>query len=206
MSLRACLLWSLLAGCATPAPIAPTPAAQQAAAAEIAPPAPHVEKWKSRNADADCQANLSALAEARLDAFKGLGRCGRVDAEAALGSSGDAPSKFEQFGEYRVYPHQGGSILVWFLAEDIRVLQLLYPKFTRPLHAVLGEPEARVKSELSAEWDQLIWAGRGLTAHVRRGSNEVIALFCYRPTTVDAFLKSDIARVSKSEAPLEELK
>lgn len=163
-------------------------------------------KWKQRPVDATCREQLAALAAARLDAFRGLGSCGRVDAEGTLGSSGDGPSKFEQMGEYRVFSHQGGSVLVWFLADEIRVAELLYPKLARPIDQLLGKPEARVKSELSPDWDQWVYASRGLSAHVRRGSVEVIALFAYKPTTVDAFLQTDIARISKSEAPLEDLK
>ncbi len=163
-------------------------------------------RWKERPVDAGCQEQLTALAAVRLDAFHGLGSCGRVDAEGALGSSGDGPSKFEQMGEYRVFSHGDGNVLVWFLADEIRVAELLYPKLARPIDQLLGRPEARVKSGLSPEWDQWVYASRGLTAHVRRGSGEVIALFAYKPTTVEAFLQTDIARISKSEAPLEDLK
>jgi hypothetical protein len=164
------------------------------------------DKWKARPTDAACTAGLSALADGQLEGFAGLGKCGRVDAEAALGSSGEGPSKFEQFGEYRVYPHGAGSVLVWFLADDIRVLQLIYPKLKKPLKSALGEPEAKIESALSTDWDQWVYASKGLTAHVERTTGKVSALFAYRPTTVDAFLKTDIAKVAKSEAPLEELK
>jgi hypothetical protein len=163
-------------------------------------------KWKQRPADAACQAGLQALAAGQLDGWKGLGKCGRVDAENTLGSSGDQPSKFEQFGEYRVYPHQGGSILVWFLKEDIRVMQFLFPKLGKPIKGLLGEPEAKTPSRLSEEWDQWVYASRGLTAHVKRANNEVVSIFVYKPTTVEAFLQTDIARISKGEQPLEELK
>jgi hypothetical protein len=169
------------------------------------PPA-DTDAWKRRPADDACRAALGSLAAGELDRFGGLGACGRVDAEAALGSSGEAPSRFEQFGEYRVYPHAGGDVLVWFLGGEIRVMQLLYPKLSRPLQTVFGAPEAKTKSELSPEWDQWIYASRGLTAHVKRGAGDVVTLFVYRPTTVEKFLETDIAKVSKSEAPLEELK
>jgi hypothetical protein len=163
-------------------------------------------KWRTRPADAACQSAITALASGALDTFRGIEKCGRVDAEFAIGSSGDQPSKFEKFGEYRVYPHVGGSILVWFLADDIRVMQLLYPKLKRPIKSLLGEPEAKVKSQLSDEWEQWVYASRGLTAHVKRGTGEVITLFAYRPTTVEAFLQTDIAKVAKSEDAVEELK
>jgi len=169
------------------------------------PTAHDVDKWKARPADSECQSAIAALAGGRLDEFRGLGKCGRVDAEAALGSSGDAPSKFEQFGEYRPYSTPGGTILVWFLSDDIRVMQLLYPKLKRPLRALVGDPEAKVRSELSSEWEQWVYASRGMTAHVKRGSSDVVALYAYRPSTVEAFLKTDIARVA-SESPLEELR
>ncbi len=173
---------------------------------ERTPETPKAEKWRSRSLDVTCENSLTALAAGELDTFKGIGKCGRVDAEMALGSSGDTPSKFEQFGEYRVYRSSKGSVLVWFISDDIRVAQILYPKLARPVDQLIGEPEAKVKSELSAEWDQWIYARRGLTLHVKRGTSEVVTLFAYKPTTVDEFLKTDIARVAKSEAPLEELK
>jgi hypothetical protein len=177
-----------------------------AVADQAAEPAAPVDAWRSRPADAGCDDSLTALAAGDLARFHGLGKCGRIDAETALGSSGDEPSKFEQFGEYRVYHREQGSVLVWFLSDDIRVAQILYPKLGRPIAELLGEPEAKVISRLSPAWDQWIYASRGLTLHVKRGTNEVITLFAYHPTTVDQFLATDIARVAKSEAPLEDLK
>jgi hypothetical protein len=204
------LLPVILAGCATTmtATETPAPTGRGPITAVEPTPATKLDQWKSRPADAACQTGLTAFAKGELDAFNGLARCGRIDAEFAFGPSGDQPSKFEQFGEYRVYRHagSGSSVFVWFLSDDIRVAQLLYPKLQRSIKDLLGEPEAKVRSELSPEWDQWIYAGRGLTAHVKRATGEVITLFAYRPSTVEAFLKTDIARVAKSEAPLEELK
>jgi hypothetical protein len=211
------LVCGWLSACAATAPVPEHPASEPtggapppAATANPPPAAPVVpvenDKWKRRPADAACQASLTALVGGDLAGFRGVGGCGRVDAEATIGSSGEQPSRFEQFGEYRVFPHSGGSVLVWFLGEDVRVIQLLYPKLRRPLKALVGEPEARVKSGLSPEWEQWVYASRGLSAHVKRGTGEVITLFAYAPTTVATFLESDISRVAKSEAPLEELK
>jgi len=154
----------------------------------------------------DCRRDLSALASGDLEAFHGLPRCGRVDAEGTLGDSGGGPSQFEKMGEYRVFSQAGRSALAYFLADDIRVVELLYPRLPRPLPSLLGTPEGKVKSELSPGWEQWIYASRGLTAHVQRSTGQVTALFAYGATTVDGFLASDIARVSKSEAPLEELR
>ena len=190
-----------LIGCAG-APSAPPERPSE----KLAEPAKKPEAWRSRAGDDACRAALSTLVSGQLDGFHGLARCGRVDAEAALGSSGDQPSKFEQFGEYRAYSRPNGTVLVWFLSDDIRVLQLIYPKLPRPIPSLLGEPEAKAKSGLSEDWDQWVYASRGLTAHVRRNSQEVVTVFAYKPTTVDEFLRSDIARVSKNEAPIEDLK
>ena len=211
----------LLAGCATgtppsqqpsSAPPASTPQpsspSQTAPAPSAAPNSPGAEldRWRSRTASPDCRRDLAALGDGTLDAFHGLGRCGRVDAEGTLGDSGATPSQFEKLGEYRVFSGGGRNALVYFLADDIRVVELLYPKLPRPLVAQLGTPERKVKSELSPQWEQWIWATRGLTAHVQRSTGQVTALFAYSATSVDAFLGSDVARVSKSEAPLEELR
>jgi hypothetical protein len=164
------------------------------------------DRWKQRASDAACRDSLAALARADLPAFR-LGTCGRIDAERAFGGSGEQPSRFERFGEYRVYTAGGGSsILVWFLADNIRVIELLYPKLPQPIATVLGPPDAKAPSRLSSAWEQWIYARRGLAAHVKPATGEVIALFAFQATEVAAFLETDIAKVSKSEAPVEELK
>jgi len=204
------------AACATATPTATSSAPSAptvAAAAATATPAGErahgddaADRWKQRSSDAGCRDALTALAHADLAAFR-LGTCGRIDAERALGSSGDQPSRFEQFGEYRVYTAGGGnSILVWFLADNIRVIQLLYPKLPQPIATLLGPPDAKAPSQLSPSWEQWIYARRGIAAHVKPATGEVITLFAFQPTSAAAFLETDIARVSKSEAPIEELK
>jgi hypothetical protein len=169
-------------------------------------PASHVEKWQSRAEDPACQQRLGLLARGELTQFEGVVKCGRVDAEKVLGDSGKAPSKFEQFGEYRVYKHGKDTLLVWFLADDIRVIQLLYPKLGAPLPTLLGAPQTKIKSQLSPEWEQWVYANRGLTLHVKKTSGEPVVLFAYAPSTVEEFLKSDVARVARTETPVEELK
>jgi hypothetical protein len=199
-----------LAACATAAPAtstapsasAPAPAARSD---EHARSDEGADRWKQRTSDAGCRDALGALARADLAAFR-LGSCGRIDAERAFGSSGDLPSRFEQFGEYRVYHSAGNSILVWLLADNIRVMQLLYPKLPQPIATLLGAPDAKAPSKLSSDWEQWIYASRGITAHVKPATGEVITLFAFQPTSVAAFLETNIARVSKSEAPIEELK
>jgi hypothetical protein len=197
-----------LAACATAAPatssapLATTPAVR---GDERARNDDAGDRWKQRAGVAGCRDALVALARANLAAFR-LGSCGRIDAEGAFGSSGDLPSRFEQFGEYRVYTTGGNSILVWFLADNIRVMQLLYPKLSQPIATLLGAPDAKAPSQLSSAWEQWIYAGRGIAAHVKPATGEVITLFAFQPTSVAAFLETDIARVSKSEAPIEELK
>lgn len=200
-----------LAACATAAPatssVSPaSPTAPAARSDESARGDEAADRWKERPSVAGCRDALLALARADLAAFR-LGTCGRIDAERAFGSSGDQPSRFEQFGEYRVYTVGGGnSIFVWFLADNIRVMQLLYPKLARPIATLLGAPDAKAPSRLSPSWEQWIYAGRGIAAHVKPATGEVITLFAFQPTSVAAFLETDIARVSKSEAPIEELK
>jgi hypothetical protein len=197
---------------ATPAtssapPSSPSPTATAAAPSdERAHGDDAATRWKQRPSDAGCQEALAALARADLAAFR-LGTCGRIDAERALGGSGEQPSRFEQFGEYRVYTAGGGnSMLVWFLADNIRVIQLLYPKLPQPIASLLGRPDAKAPSQLSSGWEQWIYARRGIAAHVKPATGEVVTLFAFQPTDVAAFLETDIAHVSKSEAPIEELK
>jgi len=200
-----------LAACAT---ATPATSSTEPSPATVTPAAPSDERahnddaanrWKQRPSDAACRDSLAALARADLPAFH-LGTCGRVDAERTFGSSGEQPSRFESFGEYRVYTAAGSSILVWFLADNIRVIQLLYPKLSQPIATLLGPPDAKAPSRLSSAWEQWIYARRGLAAHVKPATGEVITLFAFQPTDVAAFLETDIAHVSKSEAPIEELK
>ena len=198
-----CLLFLVGCGGTVPPQRAPAPSSPSSPSSGAAV---DLSRWQRRTASAECRRDLGALASGELETFHGLGRCGRVDAEGTLGDSGGGPSQFEQMGEYRVFSHAGRSVLAFFLADDIRVVELLYPRLKQPLSSLLGAPEGKVKSELSPGWDQWIYATRGLTAHVQRTTGEVVALFAYGPTTVEAFLQSDIARVSKSEAPLEELR
>ncbi len=198
----------LAAACATPASSTPAVVAAPTTTAPSAAPraGSSVDKWRARAEDPECQRRLQALAQGQLKGWNGVGKCGRIDAERALGDSGDQPSKFEQFGEYRVYKAGKDSLLVWFLSDDIRVIQLLYPKLGQPLKTLLGEPQAKIKSQLSAEWEQWVYANRGLALHVRRANSEPVMLFAYAASTVEEFLKSDVARVARTESPVEELK
>jgi hypothetical protein len=188
-------------------PAAAAPAVADApGGAPAASAAVDLERWRRRPVSSDCRRALTALAAGALDDFHGLGHCGRVDAEGTLGDSGAGLSQFEKMGEYRVFAHASRSVIAYFLGDEIRVVELLYPTLERPLLSLLGPPETTARSELSPGWEQRIYASRGLTAHVNRATGEVVALFAYRPTSVDAYLKSDLAHVSKSEAPLEQLK
>jgi hypothetical protein len=205
------LVCAAFAACATATP-ATSSAPPASAATPVAPTDDRARvddaaaRWKQRPSDAGCRDALAALARADVAAFR-LGTCGRIDAERAFGSSGDQPSRFEQFGEYRVYTAGGGnSILVWFLADNIRVIQLLYPKLPQPIATLFGRPDAKAPSRLSSAWEQWIYASRGIAAHVKPATGEVVVLFAFQPTSVGAFLETDIAHVSKSEAPIEELK
>ncbi len=206
--LRALLAFSLaLSACASPGPSSPASPSTASPTTTAAPPAaPDPEKWQKRPGDPACQQRLATLARGDLPSFDGVGKCGRIDAEKALGDSGTAPSKFEQFGEYRVYKHGKETLMVWFLADDIRVIQLLYPKLGKPVASLLGQPQTKIKSQLSPEWEQWVYASRGLTLHVKRASAEPVVLFAYGSTSVEEFLKSDIARVARTESPVEELK
>lgn len=165
-----------------------------------------VDGWRARPESATCQSGLTALAKSELAGFTGVAKCGRIDAEKALGDSGDHPSRFEQFGEYRVYKVGKESITVWFLSDDVRVVQTLYPKLGKTVRSVLGEPQAKLKSQLSADWEQWAYPSRGLVLHVRRTTSEPVMLFAFVPMPLDQFGASDIARVSRTETPIEELR
>ncbi len=194
-----------LAACAAAAPATSSAPSAATPAQALRSDDEAADRWKQRASVAGCVDALTALARADLAAFR-LGTCGRIDAERAFGSSGEQASRFEQFGEYRVYTVGGHGILVWLLADNIRVMQLLYPKLTQPIATLLGPPDAKAPSQLSSAWEQWIYASRGLAAHVKPATGEVVTLFAFPPTSVAAFLETDIAHVSKSEAPIEELK
>jgi hypothetical protein len=210
--MRLCLLIAVCCSCAA-GPTSPSGPAQQSttptesiAAKPEESTAARLDAWRQRSLDQTCVDRLSALASSRLSDYQGLPRCGRVDAEASLGGSGAEPSRFEQFGEYRVYRHASGSFFVWFLADDIRVIQVVSPHLRQPLIQVLGEPEDKIPSRLSTDWEQWVYARRGLSAHVKRGTGEPMTFFAFRPTTAQEFAETDIAKVAKGESPIEDLK
>src|SRR6185369_6902255 len=100
-------------------------------------------------------------------------------------------------------------VLVWFLQDDIRVIEIAYPKLSPTeanLGTSLGAAEAKLPSLLSQDWDQWVYASRGLSLHVERKTQKVAALFAYPTMSVEEFRNTDISRVAKSEDPVEQLR
>jgi len=155
---------------------------------------------------APCRAPLKALAEGRLTGWIGLGGCTEADAEAALGAGRPGPALADAWGRARRYP--GGpatpyGVDLWLHGPRIIAISVAAPRIDPPLITALGEPETRIESGLSSDWEQWAYPGRGLAAHVDPRRNEVHVLYGFSPMTISDFLKSEIAHVRAEEYPLQ---
>jgi hypothetical protein len=152
-----------------------------------------------------CRAALKALGEGRLAGWVGLSRCTEADAEAALGAGRPGPALADAWGRARHHP--GGpatphGVDLWLDGARIIALQVVSPRIDPPLLAALGEPDARIESGLSSDWEQWVYASRGLVAHVAPPHNEIRTLYGFAPMAMSDFLKSAIAHVHTEEYPL----
>jgi hypothetical protein len=115
----------------------------------------------------------------------------------------NAPGSLHPWGKarrYRERPATPVGVEVVVQGEHIVAIEIFRPVLDRPLRASLGEPETKVESGLSSDWDQWVYAARGLTGHVdERGA--VMAVYAYEPMSTADFLKSAIARVYVTEYP-----
>ena len=148
-----------------------------------------------------CRAALLALAEGRLETFRGLHACTVKDADAALGAAENAPGSLHPWGKARRYRERLATpvgVEVVVQGELIVAIEIFRPVLERSLRASLGEPEKRIESGLSSDWEQWVYAGRGLTAHVD-GRGAVMAVYAYEPMGTAEFLRSSIADVHVTE-------
>lgn len=163
-----------------------------------------------------CTAALQILASGRLHDFRGLPTgCRREHAETALGPTPSGPDGVAQLGDlmlgFRDYrtARKGApyGVTVWFVENEIAVVQINSPLLSDSLERALGAPEAKTRSLLRAFYTQWVYASRGLTAHVSNrdpsGSpTAVLRLYAYPPTTVETFLSSPLSRVETRRIPL----
>ena len=157
----------------------------------------------------DCVAGLRALAAGDLRGWHGLAEgCDRAAVETALGPSetgpdgsgmlGGVPTVFRRYPPAPAAPH---GIVVWMESDWIVAVEIVQPALTEPVEAQLGPPEAKEHSGLAAFHSQLIYAARGLTAHVHEYSGAVLRLYGYAPSTVEKFLASPMAKVETRRIP-----
>jgi len=154
---------------------------------------------------APCRAALKALTEGRLAGWIGLDGCSEVDTEVALGAGRPGPALANAWGRARKHP--GGpatpyGVDVWLDGPRVTAISVAAARIDPPLIAALGEPEARIESGLSSDWEQWAYPRRGLAAHVDARRNEVRVLYGFSPMAVSDFLKSEIAQVHSEEYPL----
>jgi len=77
------------------------------------------------------------------------------------------------------------------------------PALAAPIEVTLGPPEATERSRLEPMHTQLVYATRGLVAHVDNDSRVVFRLFAIPSTTVPAFLASPLARIEIRDEPID---
>ena len=141
------------------------------------------------------RSSLAALAAGDLASFHGLGpHDDRAAAESVFGPSepgedGVGPlmgvlTRFRRYLPLHVAPY---GIVVWFAGDEVLLVEVQSPALDAAALLPLGEPEAVAPSGLAPLHDQLVWASRGLAAHVSRATGGILALFAFAPMTTDAF-------------------
>jgi hypothetical protein len=166
-------------------------------------PTPRPLKGDSQmgNDRSDCQASLRALVEGRLGDVTGFAGCRRADVEIVLGTSPPGPDAVGgTLGPHRSYPN---GVTVFFAGDTVTAGQILAPRLRQPPRTALGEPEGSAPSRLEPYADQLIWARRGITVHVDRGTGAASWLFFYPPMSVADFLRSPMASAEIRDEPID---
>ena len=150
-----------------------------------------------------CAEALAILAAGDLAAFHGLpDGCTTADADAGLGDSGPDPDGFDELGgmpvQFREHPASPAAPFgstSYSLDGMVVVVRIPEPSLASPITDLLGRRDAVLPSALAAGAEQLIWARRGLVAHVDVGTGRVAALFALAPTTALDFAAHWLARV-----------
>src|SRR4051794_25131606 len=152
---------------------------------------------------------IRELATGDVRRWPGLTRdCTRGDVEAALGT-GHADSDGVGFLDgsptaFRGYPALGatrGEVVGWDVGGVAGGGRLPDYEPIVPLTEQLGTPEATAPSLLRAFHTQLVYARRGLTAHVQGDTGAVSWLFGYPPTTPEEYLGSWLSRIEMRRIP-----
>lgn len=149
-------------------------------------------------------AALRALADGRLAAWPGLlPGCSRSHVEAALGPSGDGPDGSGRLGPsptaFRRYPPAPAGpygVVVWYVGDAVRLIEINTPHLGDPPEAQLGPPEATAPSRLDGLHTQLIYASRGLTVHLHTYTRALRRIYAYAPTSAEEFLASALSQVA----------
>lgn len=153
---------------------------------------------------------LRTLAEGRLRDWRGLPPgCTRAEAEQAFGSSGQGPDGAAMLGgtlmAFRRYPPARGAphgLTVWYAGDRIWAVEINAPHLEEPLARSLGAPDSEGQSMLGVTRTHRIFAARGLAAHLRRNTEEVLRLYAFEPTSLENYLRSPLAHVEERRVPL----
>lgn len=153
---------------------------------------------------ATCVALLRQFRAGPVATLTGLpSGCSRASVAEAYGPSVAAVDAVGPAGRYREYTAAAPEPLTMvFFADDrdeARYVRLDAPTWSA---SDLGPPEATAASETSSIVDQRIWASRGLALHVARTDGAIRRAYWFRPMTIDAYLASDLARISLRREPM----
>jgi hypothetical protein len=148
-------------------------------------------------AEPACIASLVALATGALADFTGLAGCTRAHADAAFGGGAERAQGSDD-AEVR-YPGNDvipSGVRVLFDGDSVTAVDIREPLFEGDPRTMLGEPEAVLRSQLSAGTKQLVYADRGLAVHYREVDSSFKGVVAFPPTTVEAFESSDLAGIT----------
>jgi len=151
-----------------------------------------------------CRDAILAFADLQLDRWHGLPACTHDDLATVLGAGG-AEWK-GGYGLIHIYAGHAATptgITVHFRGERAAYLIASGERLPRAsIETMLGPPEAVAPSRLfEPQNEQWIYASRGLTLHVHRGSHEPLRIYGYEPMTVEQFKESELFYEEASEHP-----
>jgi hypothetical protein len=151
-----------------------------------------------------CRDAILAFAELELDRWHGLPPCTHDDLAAVLGAGG--PEWQGGFGLVHIYAGRAATpdgITVHYRGERAVYLIASGERLPRArIEPMLGTPESVAPSRLfEPQNEQWIYASRGLTLHVHRGSHEPLRVYGYTPMTVEEFEKTELFYERASEYP-----
>ena len=150
--------------------------------------------------DANCAEAIAALANGDFNRWRGLpDGCTRADVEDMLSlvtCEANESSPYSGFLDYAPTPGAPSGLTVHYSVGTVDYTTIVGPRFRQPIQDVLGEPEGKIQSYLEGSREQWVYASLGLAFHMRAWEPGVNWLYVFRPTTLEVYKMSQLARAS----------